>query len=183
MAATTASLATIAGETALTARPVAATTARVRTAHAMTAKTAVPQLAPIVMIAAVTSVVPRGSTVTSVHEPIVRAPIVRAPIVLMAIVLSAATAMTVRAPLVFAMTVTSVPVVAIVTTANLDRRSYEINFETSVVVYDDAFATEMRRLQQSYIADSDRIDPGAWARRGATARFAENLANLVSPLL
>lgn len=72
---------------------------------------------------------------------------------------------------------------AIVTTANLDRRSYEINFETSVVVYDDAFATEMRRLQHSYIADSDRIDPGAWARRGATARFAENLANLVSPLL
>jgi cardiolipin synthase len=72
---------------------------------------------------------------------------------------------------------------AIVTTANLDRRSYEINFETSVVVNDDAFATEMRRLQQSYIADSDRIDPGAWARRGATARFAENLANLVSPLL
>ena len=72
---------------------------------------------------------------------------------------------------------------AIVTTANLDRRSYEINFETSVVVYDDAFATEVRRLQQSYIADSDRIDPGAWAKRGAAARFAENLANLVSPLL
>ena len=72
---------------------------------------------------------------------------------------------------------------AIVTTANLDRRSYEINFETSVVVYDNAFAATMRRLQQSYIADSDRIDPNAWARRGRRARFMENLANLLSPLL
>ena len=72
---------------------------------------------------------------------------------------------------------------AIVTTANLDRRSYEINFETSVVVYDNGFATDLRRLQLSYIAGSDRIDEGAWARRGTGARFAENLANLVSPLL
>jgi cardiolipin synthase len=72
---------------------------------------------------------------------------------------------------------------AIVTTANLDRRSYEINFETSVVVYDNAFSSDLRRLQLSYIADSDRIDAGAWERRGTLQRFAENLANLVSPLL
>jgi cardiolipin synthase len=72
---------------------------------------------------------------------------------------------------------------AIVTTANLDRRSYEINFETSVVVYDNAFAAELRRLQHSYIADSVRIDPNAWERRGRWARFRENLANLLSPLL
>jgi cardiolipin synthase len=72
---------------------------------------------------------------------------------------------------------------AIITTGNLDRRSYEINFETSVVVYDDAFAAETRRLQLSYIAESDRMDPRAWARRGTVARFAENLSNLFSPLL
>ena len=72
---------------------------------------------------------------------------------------------------------------AIVTTANLDRRSYEINFETSVVVYDNGFAADVRRLQLGYIADSDRIDAGAWARRGPLRRFSENLANLVSPLL
>jgi len=73
--------------------------------------------------------------------------------------------------------------IAIVTTANLDRRSYEINFETSVLVYDEAFAVRLRHLQRSYLADSDRIDPGAWGRRGIGARFVENLANLVSPLL
>ena len=72
---------------------------------------------------------------------------------------------------------------AIVTTANLDRRSYEINFETSIVVYDNAFATQLRRLQQSYLADSDRLDEATWDKRGTLARFAENLANLMSPLL
>jgi cardiolipin synthase len=71
----------------------------------------------------------------------------------------------------------------IITTANLDRRSYEINFETTVVVYDDAFAVQVRRLQQSYVADSDRIDLGAWERRGTATRFKENLANLMAPLL
>jgi cardiolipin synthase len=72
---------------------------------------------------------------------------------------------------------------AIITTANLDRRSYEINFETSVVVYQDAFARELRRLQESYLAHSLRMDQQAWARRSAMQRFRENLANLVSPLL
>jgi len=72
---------------------------------------------------------------------------------------------------------------AIVTTANLDRRSYEINFETSIVVYDNVFATQLRRLQQSYIASSDRLDVNAWNQRGVLPRFAENLANLMSPLL
>ena len=42
---------------------------------------------------------------------------------------------------------------------------------------------EMRRLQHEYLADSDRVDPNAWARRGPLTRFTENLANLVSPLL
>ncbi len=72
---------------------------------------------------------------------------------------------------------------AIVTTANLDRRSYEINFETSIIVYDNVFATQLRRLQQSYIASSDRLDVHAWNKRGVLPRFAENLANLMSPLL
>jgi cardiolipin synthase len=72
---------------------------------------------------------------------------------------------------------------AIVTTANLDRRSYEINFETSIVAYDNAFATQLRRLQESYIANSDRVDERMWEKRGMLPRFAENLANLMSPLL
>jgi cardiolipin synthase len=72
---------------------------------------------------------------------------------------------------------------AIVTTANLDRRSYEINFETSIVAYDNAFATQLRRLQESYIANSDRVDERTWEKRGMLPRFAENLANLMSPLL
>lgn len=72
---------------------------------------------------------------------------------------------------------------AIITTANLDRRSYEINFETSVVIYDNRFTEQTRKLQTSYLADSDRIDLRVWMKRGMKSRFAENLSNLVSPLL
>jgi cardiolipin synthase len=73
--------------------------------------------------------------------------------------------------------------IAIITTANLDRRSYEINFETSVAVYDNAFATQLRRLQAGYLAQSVRIDPRGWSRRRRVQRFMEHFANLVSPLL
>jgi cardiolipin synthase len=73
--------------------------------------------------------------------------------------------------------------IAIVTTANLDRRSYEINFETSVVVHDNGFAEQLRHLQSSYLAQSRRVDADRWARRPARQRFIEHFANLVSPLL
>ncbi len=73
--------------------------------------------------------------------------------------------------------------IAIVTTANVDRRSYEINFENSIVVYDHAFAGQLRTLQMQYLSQSTRLDPARWAKRGRVARFTENFANLVSPLL
>ena len=52
-----------------------------------------------------------------------------------------------------------------------------------MVVYEDAFARGLRRLQESYLAHSLRLDRQAWSRRSATQRFRENLANLMSPLL
>lgn len=73
--------------------------------------------------------------------------------------------------------------IAIITTANLDRRSYEINFEASVVVYDRDFTERLRALQNGYVADSVRLESPAWNRRGPGTRMAENFANLVSPLL
>lgn len=73
--------------------------------------------------------------------------------------------------------------IAIVTTANLDRRSYEINFEASVAVYDRAFTDELRALQSGYLARSARLEAPQWNARPASARLGENFANLVSPLL
>ncbi len=68
-------------------------------------------------------------------------------------------------------------------TVNLDMRSLWINYEVSLIVYEPTFAVELRALQQSYIDDSDRLDPAVWSTRKFGPRFLENTLRLVSPLL
>ncbi len=72
---------------------------------------------------------------------------------------------------------------AMVSTANLDRRSFEINFELSTLVYDSDFASELRMLQMGYLGDCRRVDSRRWALRRWPRRLAENVAGLFSPLL
>ncbi len=71
----------------------------------------------------------------------------------------------------------------LVSTANLDRRSFEINLEVSTLVYDSDFASQLRFLQRSYVADSIRVDGRTWARRSWPRRLTQNAAGLLSPLL
>lgn len=68
-------------------------------------------------------------------------------------------------------------------TVNLDVRSFWLDFEVTLCVYDSPFAERLLALQQKYIEDSVAVDPAAWRRRPAAERFSENLARLSSPLL
>lgn len=68
-------------------------------------------------------------------------------------------------------------------TVNLDMRSLWLNFENTLFVYEPAFAKELRALQQSYIVDSRRIEPAAWAGRSLAERFVDDAFRLLSPLL
>ncbi len=68
-------------------------------------------------------------------------------------------------------------------TVNLDMRSLWINYEVSLFVYDPVFASELSALQQSYIADSEEINPVEWSARGFPQRFVEDTMRLLSPLL
>ena len=72
---------------------------------------------------------------------------------------------------------------ALVSTANFDRRSFEINFELSTLIYDTDFASELRLLQKTYLEDCRRVDSVDWPHRPWPRRLAENVAGLVSPLL
>ena len=72
---------------------------------------------------------------------------------------------------------------AVVTTANLDRRSFELNFEVSMVVYDTDFASQLRLLQKSYLDGSTPVDPAAWRRRGWPRKLLQNTAGMLGPLL
>ncbi|MEE8287235.1 MAG: cardiolipin synthase, partial [Gammaproteobacteria bacterium] len=68
-------------------------------------------------------------------------------------------------------------------TVNLDMRSLWLNYELTLFVYDPDFANKLRALQQSYIADSRRLDPAEWATRSAAHRLLEGMFRLVSPIL
>lgn len=68
-------------------------------------------------------------------------------------------------------------------TVNLDMRSFWLNFEVTLLVYDSDFAKQLRRLQKSYLEKSNPIDPEIWQKRSARERFLENAAQLFAPLL
>jgi len=68
-------------------------------------------------------------------------------------------------------------------TVNLDMRSFWLNYEVSMCVYQREFSKELRLLQQAYMDDSNRIDQEAWACRSFGNRFLENSLRVAAPLL
>ncbi len=71
----------------------------------------------------------------------------------------------------------------LMTSANLDRRSFELNLEASLVVYDEKTSAALRALQGCYLAKSRRVDKAAWSARPAWKRLIENAMGLLSPIL
>lgn len=66
---------------------------------------------------------------------------------------------------------------------NLDMRSLWLNFEISLFVYDAAFTSRLRAIQNTYLGNSDRLDLDEWRRRPALRRFTENAFRLLGPVL
>jgi cardiolipin synthase len=73
--------------------------------------------------------------------------------------------------------------VTIFGTVNLDIRSFELNFEVSVIAYDRPFSAATRELQARYAAQSRPIDPVQWLARPWWRRTLENAVQMMSPLL
>jgi cardiolipin synthase len=66
---------------------------------------------------------------------------------------------------------------------NLDPRSFRLDFEITLAVYDAEFTAALRRLQQSYLDRSEMLDQAALKARSNLERFAEDAARLVGPVL
>jgi cardiolipin synthase len=66
---------------------------------------------------------------------------------------------------------------------NLDPRSLRLDFEVTLAIYDAAFTSRLRALQQRYLDRSNMLDPVACASRTRLERLAEDLARLAGPLL
>ncbi|MGP1345412.1 MAG: cardiolipin synthase [Phycisphaerales bacterium] len=88
-----------------------------------------------------------------------------------------------RGGLLHSKTVTIDDSIAMLGSANMDLRSFEINLEISLFVYDRRFAETLNALQQKYIEQSVPLDPQRWARRSHPRVLMENTAQLFAPLL
>jgi cardiolipin synthase len=73
--------------------------------------------------------------------------------------------------------------VAVIGTSNLDIRSFALNAEVMLMIYDAGSAAHLAAEQERYFADSRLLTLTEWQQRSFAARVAQNLARLLSPLL
>ena len=73
--------------------------------------------------------------------------------------------------------------IAIVGTANMDFRSFDLNFEVNAIVYDVEIANELRSVFYEDLTNAEMLNAAAWASRSKFKQLLEKTARLVSPLL
>jgi cardiolipin synthase len=73
--------------------------------------------------------------------------------------------------------------VALIGTSNLDIRSFALNAEVMLMIYDHDVTARLAAEQERYFANSRLLSVAEWRRRPFGAKLAENLARLLSPLL
>jgi len=73
--------------------------------------------------------------------------------------------------------------VSLVGSANMDLRSFRLNFEVHALVHDPATALAVRETFGGYEAKSHQVELDAWQARSWTLRLKEGAARLVSPML
>ncbi len=66
---------------------------------------------------------------------------------------------------------------------NLDPRSLHLNFEVTLMVYDEPFTRSVSELQKSYVADSRILNVEDLTTNSFPVRIAENCVRLLAPLL
>jgi len=73
--------------------------------------------------------------------------------------------------------------ISLVGSANIDRRSLELNFENSLLVADAGVTAALRRRQEKYLSVSARVTPeqvGGWS---FATRLVQNAVAMMSPVL
>lgn len=72
---------------------------------------------------------------------------------------------------------------AMIGSANLDRRSFELNYEVNMAIYDSDLTEELNQRQASYVARSAELTLHDVRNWGLLRRIRNNLLALASPLL
>jgi cardiolipin synthase A/B len=72
--------------------------------------------------------------------------------------------------------------VAVIGTSNLDIRSFALNAELMLIIYDTGVAAELAAEQKRYYENSRLLTLATWQQRSIGRKFVQNLARLLSPL-
>jgi len=72
---------------------------------------------------------------------------------------------------------------ALVGSANLDVRSLRLNYETDLVVFDDAFIGDLKGAVHQEMILSRELTLAAWRSRPLHHQLLENFCSLLTPVL
>jgi cardiolipin synthase len=73
--------------------------------------------------------------------------------------------------------------ITLIGSANMDRRSFELNYENNILFHDPALTVAMRERQQNYIARSRSVTKEAVAAWPMSRRLWNNLIATLGPVL
>jgi cardiolipin synthase len=72
--------------------------------------------------------------------------------------------------------------VTVVGSSNMDIRSFQLDFELSMLVCSRTFNSRLRQVEDGYRAVSHELTAGEWRRRSRRHRIGDDLARLTSAL-
>ncbi len=73
--------------------------------------------------------------------------------------------------------------IAMLGSTNIDIRSFALNAEISLVIYDPEVVAALAVVQERYLAESDELDLAVWRRRPAPQKVLQNIARLADSFL
>lgn len=73
--------------------------------------------------------------------------------------------------------------IALIGSGNMDKRSFDLNFEISMLLYGAEAVEALREKEAAYLKNSEQLTAEVWAKRPAREQFLQNVAKLLSPLL
>ena len=71
---------------------------------------------------------------------------------------------------------------AVIGSSNMDIRSFQLDLETSLILYDKGMVTSMRKVEKMYNENSSEITLEDWLKRPKRSITAESITRLTSAL-
>jgi cardiolipin synthase len=73
--------------------------------------------------------------------------------------------------------------IAVIGSSNMDIRSFALNMEVTLVIYDRGVVGRLRAIEASYLARSTPVDLEAWRQQPWPQKFVQNTVRLLSAVL